>query len=281
MRFAEEYGYGTPKIDMRGVVLSEGRVLLVREIGDTRWTLPGGWADVGESPGRRSRRRSARRPGSPAAPPVCLPCSIATSAAGPCGPPTRTRCTSSASRATARRPATGWRPRPPRTSTRRSSRSSRSRRPAEHLASVLVARRRPGGRRGARLSVRERVRAAARADERVAEVRGRGAASRERRGTAGRRAAPQHEWDGGAARAPSAGAVDRVEGGVPVSGGRGRASHVSPAGEPIAATASPRAASARPPRCRTGTPRRRARMRLPAARRHASRAREGPGRALH
>ena len=49
-RFAEEYGYGTPKIDMRGVVLSEGRVLLVREIGDTRWTLPGGWADVGESP---------------------------------------------------------------------------------------------------------------------------------------------------------------------------------------------------------------------------------------
>ncbi len=49
-RFADEYGYATPKIDMRGVVLDAGRVLLVREVGDERWTLPGGWADVGESP---------------------------------------------------------------------------------------------------------------------------------------------------------------------------------------------------------------------------------------
>lgn len=49
-RFADEYGYGTPKIDMRGVVLTDKRVLLVRELGETSWTLPGGWADVGESP---------------------------------------------------------------------------------------------------------------------------------------------------------------------------------------------------------------------------------------
>ena len=49
-RFAEEVGYATPKVDVRGVVVEAGRVLLVREIGETRWTLPGGWADVGETP---------------------------------------------------------------------------------------------------------------------------------------------------------------------------------------------------------------------------------------
>ena len=49
-RFAAEYGYATPKVDMRGVVLSDERVLLVREVGQSGWTLPGGWADVGESP---------------------------------------------------------------------------------------------------------------------------------------------------------------------------------------------------------------------------------------
>ncbi len=42
--------YPTPKVDVRGVVFNDGKVLLVREVGDGRWTLPGGWADVGESP---------------------------------------------------------------------------------------------------------------------------------------------------------------------------------------------------------------------------------------
>jgi ADP-ribose pyrophosphatase YjhB (NUDIX family) len=42
-------GYLTPKLDVRGAVFdAEGRVLLVRERSDGRWTLPGGWADVGE-----------------------------------------------------------------------------------------------------------------------------------------------------------------------------------------------------------------------------------------
>jgi ADP-ribose pyrophosphatase YjhB (NUDIX family) len=51
-RFADEYGYATPKVDVRGVVLDERGLLLVRETGETRWTLPGGWADVGETPRR-------------------------------------------------------------------------------------------------------------------------------------------------------------------------------------------------------------------------------------
>jgi ADP-ribose pyrophosphatase YjhB (NUDIX family) len=49
-RFADEYGYATPKVDVRGVVVDDDRLLLVRELGESRWTLPGGWADVGETP---------------------------------------------------------------------------------------------------------------------------------------------------------------------------------------------------------------------------------------
>jgi ADP-ribose pyrophosphatase YjhB (NUDIX family) len=45
-----ETGYVTPKIEVRGAVFRDGRVLLVRETADGRWTLPGGWADVNESP---------------------------------------------------------------------------------------------------------------------------------------------------------------------------------------------------------------------------------------
>lgn len=44
-------GYATPKIDVRGVVFDEHeRVLLMREKADGRWSLPGGWADPGDSP---------------------------------------------------------------------------------------------------------------------------------------------------------------------------------------------------------------------------------------
>jgi ADP-ribose pyrophosphatase YjhB (NUDIX family) len=48
--WAEEIGYATPKVDVRAAVFSGGRVLLVRERADGRWSLPGGWADVGDTP---------------------------------------------------------------------------------------------------------------------------------------------------------------------------------------------------------------------------------------
>jgi ADP-ribose pyrophosphatase YjhB (NUDIX family) len=47
--FDRESGYATPKIDVRGAVFRDNRILLVRETGDGRWTLPGGWADVNQS----------------------------------------------------------------------------------------------------------------------------------------------------------------------------------------------------------------------------------------
>jgi ADP-ribose pyrophosphatase YjhB (NUDIX family) len=47
----EEFGYATPKVDVRAFVVDADRVLLIREDADDgRWTLPGGWADVNESP---------------------------------------------------------------------------------------------------------------------------------------------------------------------------------------------------------------------------------------
>jgi ADP-ribose pyrophosphatase YjhB (NUDIX family) len=46
----KETGYTTPKVDVRGVVFQEGKLLLVRERSDGKWTLPGGWADVCASP---------------------------------------------------------------------------------------------------------------------------------------------------------------------------------------------------------------------------------------
>jgi ADP-ribose pyrophosphatase YjhB (NUDIX family) len=48
--FAGEVGYATPKVDVRGVVFREEALLLVKELADGGWTLPGGWADVNESP---------------------------------------------------------------------------------------------------------------------------------------------------------------------------------------------------------------------------------------
>ena len=49
--FAAQTGYATPKVDVRGAVFRDGRLMLVREVADRhRWTLPGGWADVNLSP---------------------------------------------------------------------------------------------------------------------------------------------------------------------------------------------------------------------------------------
>lgn len=48
--FSNENGYQTPKVDIRGVVFSENKILMVREKIDNCWALPGGWADVGYSP---------------------------------------------------------------------------------------------------------------------------------------------------------------------------------------------------------------------------------------
>lgn len=45
-------GYVTPKVDVRGAVFRDDKILLVKEITDGLWSLPGGWADVNEAPSR-------------------------------------------------------------------------------------------------------------------------------------------------------------------------------------------------------------------------------------
>ena len=52
-------GHPTPKVDVRGALFRHGRVLLVREREDGRWTLPGGWADLGDTP-REAVEREVR-----------------------------------------------------------------------------------------------------------------------------------------------------------------------------------------------------------------------------
>jgi ADP-ribose pyrophosphatase YjhB (NUDIX family) len=55
--FAREEGYANPKLDVRCAVFTgTGEVLLVREAADGRWSLPGGWADVGASPAENAVR---------------------------------------------------------------------------------------------------------------------------------------------------------------------------------------------------------------------------------
>jgi ADP-ribose pyrophosphatase YjhB (NUDIX family) len=48
--FKNADGYATPKVDVRGVVFKDDKILLVKEKADGGWTLPGGWADPNESP---------------------------------------------------------------------------------------------------------------------------------------------------------------------------------------------------------------------------------------
>jgi len=48
--FAEQSGYATPKVDVRAAVFrDDGALLMVREMTDGRWSLPGGWAEVNQS----------------------------------------------------------------------------------------------------------------------------------------------------------------------------------------------------------------------------------------
>lgn len=43
--------YPTPKVDVRGLVLNEkNQVLMAKESIDGKWTIPGGWAEVGYPP---------------------------------------------------------------------------------------------------------------------------------------------------------------------------------------------------------------------------------------
>jgi ADP-ribose pyrophosphatase YjhB (NUDIX family) len=54
--FSSQVGYATPKIDVRAAVFQGEKLLLVRERLDGGWTMPGGWADVGDTPSKAAER---------------------------------------------------------------------------------------------------------------------------------------------------------------------------------------------------------------------------------
>jgi len=56
--FRQDSCYATPRLEVRGAVFdSDHRLLMVREVADAnRWSLPGGWVDVGDSPAEAIRR---------------------------------------------------------------------------------------------------------------------------------------------------------------------------------------------------------------------------------
>lgn len=54
--FSMQAGYITPKVDVRGAVVHEGKILLIQERSDGKWAMPGGWADLGNSPASVAER---------------------------------------------------------------------------------------------------------------------------------------------------------------------------------------------------------------------------------
>lgn len=54
--YLTQSGYATPRVDVRGAVFMEDRILMVCERQDGGWTLPGGWADVGDVPSQAVER---------------------------------------------------------------------------------------------------------------------------------------------------------------------------------------------------------------------------------
>lgn len=61
---AAEAGHATPKVDVRGALFDQaGRILLVQETQDGKWTLPGGYADALDAPGNAVEREFGEEAG--------------------------------------------------------------------------------------------------------------------------------------------------------------------------------------------------------------------------
>ena len=61
--FASGIGYPTPKVDALAVVFRGDELLLVRERRSGGYTFPGGWADVGDTPGAAAERETLEESG--------------------------------------------------------------------------------------------------------------------------------------------------------------------------------------------------------------------------
>lgn len=61
--FVDQAGHATPKVDVRAAVFRDDTILLVQGTDDGAWSLPGGWADPGESPSEAATRETFEESG--------------------------------------------------------------------------------------------------------------------------------------------------------------------------------------------------------------------------
>ena len=61
--YNSEEGYLTPKVDIRAFVFKDNKLLMVKEKDDQKWSIPGGWADVGLSPAENAVKEVAEEAG--------------------------------------------------------------------------------------------------------------------------------------------------------------------------------------------------------------------------
>ncbi|MBS9462518.1 NUDIX hydrolase [Flagellimonas sp. HMM57] len=62
--FVPEKDYPTPKVDVRALVLNEkDEILMAKESVDNKWTIPGGWADIGSTPSEIAVKEVAEETG--------------------------------------------------------------------------------------------------------------------------------------------------------------------------------------------------------------------------
>ena len=72
---AADFGYATPKVDVRGIVFRGDGILLISETMDGgRWTAPGGWADVNDAPSAALEREVKEETGFDVRPVKLLAC---------------------------------------------------------------------------------------------------------------------------------------------------------------------------------------------------------------
>jgi len=62
-KWPDEFGYDTPKVDVRAVVFRGKEILLIKEAVSGLWTLPGGWADVNISPAENAEKECLEESG--------------------------------------------------------------------------------------------------------------------------------------------------------------------------------------------------------------------------
>lgn len=63
-KWPHEFGYATPKVDVRAAVIDDSnRILLVQESSTGEWTLPGGWADLNVSPAENAVKETREESG--------------------------------------------------------------------------------------------------------------------------------------------------------------------------------------------------------------------------